>query len=132
MASNPKTCEFAPVPQYPFTLLAIDFCKLPEWLQKSTGENVDYLMVIVCRQTGYVLAVPRQEKGLDIKSAAPLFVDGCVHMLELPKEFICDNASIINSEVLKDLFAMSGVEKHISVASPRQSNGSAEQAVQSR
>ena len=32
---QPDTCVFAPVPQYPFTSLAIDFCKLPECLQKS-------------------------------------------------------------------------------------------------
>ena len=91
---RPDRCEFAPVPQYPFTFLAIDFCKLLEFLQKSTGKKVDYLMVIVCRQTGYVLAIPCQEEGLDSKSAASLFLDRCVHMLELPKEFICDNASI--------------------------------------
>ena len=65
-------------------------------------------MVIVCRQTGYVLAIPCQEKGLDSKSAASLFLDRCVHMFGLPKEFFPDNASIINSEFLKDLFAMSG------------------------
>ena len=52
-------------------------------------------------------------------------------MFELPKEFICDNASIINSEFLKDLFAMTGVEQHSSVAYRPQSNGRAERAVQS-
>ena len=52
-------------------------------------------------------------------------------MFGLPKEFICDNASIINSEFLKDLFAMSGAEQHSSVAYRPQSNGCAERAVQS-
>ena len=52
-------------------------------------------------------------------------------MFGLPKEFICDNASIINSEFLEDLFAMSGVEQHSSVAYRPQSNGRAEQAVPS-
>ena len=113
---QPDTCEFAPVPQYPFTSFAIDLCKLPECLQKSTGKKPDYLMVIVCRQTGYVLSIPCQEKGLDSKSAASLFLDRCVHMFRLPKDFICDNASIINSEFLEDLFAMSGLEQHSSVA----------------
>ena len=88
-------------------------------------------MVIVCRQTGYVLAIPCQEKGLDSKSAASLLLDRYVHMFGLPKEFICDNASIINSEFLKDLFAMSGVEQHSMVAYRPQSNGRAERAVQS-
>ena len=119
---QPDTCDFAPVPQYPFRSLAIDFCKLPECLQKSTGKKVDYLMVIVCRQTGYVLAIPCQQKGLDSKNAASLFLDRCVHMFGLPKEFFCDNASIINSEFLKELFAMGGVEQHSSVAYRPQSN----------
>ena len=128
---QPDTCDFAPVPQYPFTSVAIDSCKLPKCLQKSTGKRVDYLIVIVCRQTGYVLAIPCQQKGLDSKSAACLFLDPCVHMFGLPEEFISDNASIINSEFLKDLFAMSGVEQHSWVAYRPQSNGRAERAVQS-
>ena len=61
---QPETCDFAPVPQYPFTSLAIDFCKLPKCLQKSTGKKVDYLMGIVCRPTGYVLANPLSRKGI--------------------------------------------------------------------
>ena len=128
---QPNTCVFAPVPQYPFTSLAIDFCKLPECLQKSTAKKVDYLMVIVCCHTGYVLAIPCQEKGLDSESAASLLLDRCVHLFGLPKEFICENTSIINSEVLKDLFAMSGVEEHSSVAYRPESNGRAKRAVQS-
>ena len=128
---QPDTCEFAPVPKYPFTSFAIDVCKLLECLQKSTGKKVDYLMVIVCRQTRYVLAIPCQERGLDSKNAGSVFLDRCVHMFGLPKEFICDNASIINSEVLKELLAMSGVEQHSSVAYRPQSDGRAERAVQS-
>ena len=128
---QPDACEFGPVPQYPFESLATDFCKLPGCSQKSTGKNDDYLRVIVCRHTGYVLTIPCQEKGLDSKSAASLFLDRCIHMFGLPKEFIRDNASIINSEFLKDLFAMSGIEQHSLVAYRPQSNGRAERAVQS-
>ena len=73
-------------------------------------------MVNVCRQTGYALAIPCQEKGLDSKNAASLFLDRCVHMFALPKQCICDNVSIINSDFLKDLFATSKVEQHSSVA----------------
>ena len=128
---QPDTCKFAPVWQYPFTSLASDFCKLPEFLQKSTAKKVGYLMVIVCRQSGYVLAIACQEKGLDGKSAASLFLDRCVHITGFAKEFISDNASIIKAECLKDLFAISGVEQHSSVAYRPQSNERAERAVQS-
>ena len=78
----------------------------------------------------HVNLLPCQEKGLDSKSAASLFLDRCFQMFELLKEFICDNASIINSEFLSDLFAMSGVEQHSLVAYRTQSNGRAERAVQ--
>ena len=128
---QPNTCGFSPVPEYPFISLAIDFCKLPECLRKSTGKKVNYPMVIVCRQTGYVLAIQCQEKGLDSKNAASLFLDRCVHMFALPKDLVCDNVFIVNSEFLKDLFAMSGVEQHSSVAYRPQSNGRAERAVKS-
>ena len=128
---QPNTCEFGPVQQYPFTSLEIDVCKLPECLQKSTEKKVDYLMVIVCCQTGYVLAIPCQEKGLDSKNAASLFLDRCVQMFGLPKELISDNASVIDSEFLKDLFAMSEVQQHSSVGYRPQSKERAEGAVQS-
>ena len=128
---QPDTCEFIPDPEYPFTSLAIDFCKMPDCLQKSTGKKVDYLMVIICRQTGYVLALPCQEKRVDSKNAASLVWDRCVHMFGLPKGFIYDDASIINSEFVKEFFFMSGVEQHSSVAPGPQSNGRAERAVQS-
>ena len=36
---QPDTCELAPVPQYLFTSLAIDFCKFPECLQKFTEKR---------------------------------------------------------------------------------------------
>ena len=128
---QPNTCEFPPVPEYPFTSGAIDFCKLPECLQKSTGKRVDHLMVMGCRRTGYILAIPCQQKEFDSKNAAFLFLHRCVHMFGLLKEFICDNASIINSEFSEDLFAMSGVKQHSSVACQPQSKGHAERAVQS-
>ena len=65
-------------------------------------------MVIICRQTGYVLAIPCREKGLDNKSAASEVLDRCVQMFRLPKEFICDNASIENCEFLR--ICLPGVE----------------------
>ena len=84
---EPDTCKFGPVPEHPFTSLAIDFCNLLKCLQKSTGKKVEYFRVILCLPTGCVLATPCQEKGLDSRSAASLFLDRCVHMFGLPKEF---------------------------------------------
>ena len=52
-------------------------------------------------------------------------------MFSLAREVICVNASITESEFLKQLSAMSGVEQHIAVAYQPQKNGRAEPVVQS-
>ena len=116
------------IPSHPLQLTSVD---CPSVCSSRMEKKMDYLMIIVCRQNGYVLAIPCQGRGSDSKNAASLFLDRCFHMFRLPKEFICDNASIINSGVLKDLFTMSGVEQHSSVAYRPQRIGRAEGAVKS-
>ena len=54
--------EFYPVPEDPVTSLAVDFVSLPKSV--VNGETYDYLMVVVCRLTGYILAIRTQELGL--------------------------------------------------------------------
>ena len=71
-----------------------------------------------------------QQKVLDTKSAAFLFLERCLHMFGSPKWFVSDIASITDSEDLKQLFPMSRMEQHSSVAYGPQSNRRAERAVQ--
>ena len=48
----------------------------------------------------------------------------------LPKEFLCDNASILRSDFLMASAELSGIEKYHSVIYRHYSNGRAESAVQ--
>ena len=119
--------EHYPIPEYPFSSLAIDFVDLPT--VKVRGQVYDIILVIVCRLTGYILPIPCLKKGLDSEKVAELFLGRCVFFMGLPKEILSDNAPIINSAFLNALCKMSGIEKHNSVIYNHKTNGRAESAV---
>ena len=120
---------FYPVPDDPFTSLAIDFVSLPKTV--VNGETYDYLMVVLCRLTGYILAIPTQKLGLDSRKLAEIFLETVVFFRELPKEVYSDNASVWSSQFLNTLFSLSGIELHSSVPYKQATNGRAEMAVKS-
>ena len=102
-----------PVPDDPFTSLAIDFLSLPKTV--VNGETYDYLMIVVCRLLGYFLALPTQKLGLDSRKVAEILLDRVVFFVGLPKEVYSDNASVLSSQFLDTLFSLSGIEQHSSV-----------------
>ena len=108
--------------------IAIDFVELPA--TQFRGEKYDYLMVIVDRLTGYVLALPCRKKGLTAEKAAELFLEPCVFLMGLPKDITADNAGIINGKFWDTLFTLSGVEQCKTEIYRPSSNGRAERAVQ--
>ena len=67
---HPDSSELFPVPSYCFTSVAMDFVSLPEGQYPETGVKADYAMVIVCRLTDYILAVPCRQEGLASHKAA--------------------------------------------------------------
>ena len=99
---------FYAVPDDPFTSLAIDFVSLPKTV--VNGEPYDYLMVVLCRLTGYVLAIPTQKLGLDSRKLAEMFLERVVFFMGLPKEVYSDNASVLSRQFLDTLFSLSGIE----------------------
>ena len=81
--TNPRTgiqpgeVEVYPVPDEIFSSLAIDFVDLPK--TKVNDAVFDYAMVVVCRFTGYVLAIPTTKLRMDSRKAAALFPrKGCL------------------------------------------------------
>ena len=88
-------------------------------------------MVVVCRLTGYILAIPTQKLGLDSRKLAEIFLERVVFFLGLPKEVYSDNASVLSSQFLDTLFSLSGIEQHSSVPYKPSTNGRAELAVKS-
>ena len=109
-----KTLDFYPVPGEVFASLAIDFVDLP--LVKMEAEDFDCAMVIVCRLSGYIMAIPCLKKGLTAKQAALLFWRNCVHIMGLPVKIFSDKDHLIQSNFFTTLVALSGVSQYHSIA----------------
>ena len=88
-------------------------------------------MGIVCRLTGYILAIPCREEGLTSHKAAALFLHYCAFFTGMPREIHSDNQSIISSEFFDALCGLAGIAQAKSIVYRPQSNGRAERAVQS-
>ena len=96
---HPDSCKPFAVPSFPFSSVAIDFVDLAEVCNQSTKTEVfaSYAMVIVCRLTGYVMAIPCCKEGLTSCKAAELFLHRWGFFIGLPREIQADNQSIISS-----------------------------------
>ena len=96
---HPDSCKPFPVPSVPFSSVAITFVDLPEVPNQSTKTEIfaNYAMVIVCRLTGYVIAIPCCKGRLTSRKAAELFLHRCGFFMGLPREIQADNQSIITS-----------------------------------
>ena len=124
---QPGSVDHFPIPSDVFSSLSIDFVDLPE--AESGGVKYDYCMVVVCRLSGYVLAIPTTKRGLDSRKAAELFLERVVFFMGLPARIFADNQSVITSAFTQHLCALSGIEQHQSVIFYPSSNGRAEAAV---
>ena len=51
--------------------------------------------MVVCRFTGYVLAIPTTKLGMDSRKAATLFLERVVFFMGLLKKVFSDNASLM-------------------------------------
>ena len=85
---QPDTLEACPVSQYPFSSASVDFCHLP--LVSVGSVKYNSVLVIVCRLTGYVMALPCHESVTSAELAS-LFLTRFVTFFGLPKEKSADN-----------------------------------------
>ena len=118
-----------PIPYDVFSSLSIDFVDLP-----LTGHNTvkyEYCMAVVCRLSGFVLAIPTTKSGLDNCKAAELLLDRVVVVMAFRARIFADNQSIITSNFTTQLCWLSGIEQHQSVIFYPSSDGRAEAAVKS-
>ena len=109
------TCHSPPIPHYPFSSVSMDFFSLSRCKHEATGKIFDYVYMIVCRLTGYFVAIPCQQKGLDTRMAAQLFLDRCVFFMGMPQSIYCDNHSIISNNFISTLCELAGAEYHKTV-----------------
>ena len=127
------SCEPFLVPSFHFSPVAIDFVDLPEVRNQSSKTKIwaNHAMVIVCRLTGYVMAIPCCKERLTSRKAAELFLHRCGFLMGLPREIKANNQSIISSTFPNALCNLAGIEQAKSIIYRPESNGRAERAVQS-
>ena len=128
---HPDSCEPFLVPSYPFASVPMDFVPLPEVRHPETRVKGDCAMVIVCRLTGYILAIPCRQEGLTSHKAAALFLHHCALFTGMPREIHSDTQSIISSGFFDALCGLAGIIHAKSIVYRPKSKGRAERAVQS-
>ena len=110
---HPDSCKPFRVPSFPFSSVAIDFVDLPEVRNPSAKTEIlaNYAMLIVCRLTGYVMAIPCCKEGLTSRKAAELFLHRRRFFMGLPREIPADNQSISSSTFFNALCNLAGIEQ---------------------
>ena len=126
---QPGSVDHFPITSDLFSSVSIDFVDLP--LTEHNTVQYDYCMVVVCSPSGYVLALPTTNSGLESRKAAELFLERVVYSMALPACIFADNQSIITSNFTTQLCSLSGIEQHQSVIYYPSSNGRPEAAVKS-
>ena len=127
--TQPESNHSYPIPEYPFSSICIDFCDLSSMPCTHRDTEYDYVLVVVCRLTGYVIATPCQ-KSLTAEGWAELFLEKVVQFAGLPHTIFTDHDHLINAKFFHTLCSQAGVDvKNSPIYRPR-SNGRAERAVQ--
>jgi len=124
----PGSLDFFPIPQDIFSSICMDFLEL-EPCTGSDGKEYNYVWVIVCRLSGYILAIPCQKTGLTAISLAQLFLERCIPFMGIPNEIISDQDHLISSKFFSTLCGLLGIEQHFSIIYRPKGNGRAEAAV---
>ena len=107
----------------------MDFVDLPS--VRFEKQRYDYAMVVVCRLSGYVIALPCEKDGLTGEKCASMFFRNVMSFAGLPKEITSDVDIRLMSTFFQTICQMSGVEQHNSTVYRPRSNGRAETAVRS-
>ena len=130
---HPDSCKPFPVPIFPFSSVAIDFMDLPEVRNQSTKTEIyaNYGMVIVCRLTGYVMAIPCCKGGLTSSKAADRVLHRCRIFMGLPREVQAGKQLIISRTFFNSLCHLAGIEHAKSIIYRPKSSGRTERAAQS-
>ena len=124
---QPEVNHPYPIPEYPFSSICIDFLELQDCV--SQGKTYNNVMIVVCRLTGYILAVPC-DKSLTATQLAHLFLERVVGFMGLPQQIFSDHDHLVTAKFFQTLCQLCGIDmKQSPIYRPR-SNGRAERAVQ--
>ena len=122
------TLDYVPIPEDIFSCVCMDFLELPACVDNA-GEHFDYVLVIVCRLSGYVLGIPCRKAGLTAEKMANIYLRNAVAIFGLPHEIMSDCDHLINSKFMNTLCALAGVTQHTSIVYRPRGNGRAETGV---
>ena len=109
--------------------MCIDLCDLSSRPCTANKWTHDYVLVVVCRLTGYIVAVPCS-KTLDAQALADMYLERVVPIMGLPQEIFSNQDHLVTAEFFKELCSLSGIAMKQSTIKRPQSNGRAERAVQ--
>ena len=126
---QPESNHPAPLPEYPFAPVCVDVCDLSGRPCTANGNTYDYVLVVDCRLTGNVGAVPCC-KTLTALGLADLYLDRVVPVMGMPQEIFSDQDHLVTAEFFSDLCKLLAISMKQSTINRPQSNGPAERAVQ--
>ena len=126
---QPESNHPAPVPEYPFASVCVDFCDLSRRLCTANGNTYNYVLVVVCLLTGYVVAVPCS-KTLTALAVADVYLERLVPVMDMRQEIVSDQDHLVTAEFFSVLCELSGISMKQSTIKRPQSNARAERAVQ--
>ena len=91
---QPEVNHPYPIPETPFSSICIDFLELPDCV--SQGKPINTVMIVVCRLTGYILAVPC-DRSLTATQLAHLFLERLVGFMGLAQQIVLDHDHLVTA-----------------------------------
>ena len=124
----PWSMDFFSIPEDIFQSLCMDFLQL-EPCKGSDGIEYDCILVVVCRLSGYIVAIPCRKAGMTASELARIFLEYCVCFMGVPNEIVSDQDHLISSKFFSTLCDLLGIEQHFSIIYRPKGNGRAEASV---
>ena len=123
--TQPESNQPYPIPEYPFSSVCKGFCDLVSHPSTHGNTQYDHLLIVVCKLTGYVIAVTCQETLIS-EDSAEIFLERVVHFAGLPQTNFPEHDHLMNAKFLSTLCSQAGIDvKNSPMYRPR-SNRSAE------
>ena len=127
--TQPESNQPYPIPEYPFSSVCIDFCDVTSDPCTHRQTEYDYMVIVVCRLTGYVIAVQCQ-KILTSEELAEIFLERIVQFAALPQTIFTDHEHLINAKCVSTLCSQAEIDAKKQLIYRLRSNGRAQRAVQ--
>ena len=108
---QPDKLDFTPVPEHIIHSVSVDCVELPDYPAKN-GIVYDYALCVVCRLTGYVVAILCVKKGLTSSDVAQMFVERVFVHFGLPAAIYPDWDKLINAEFCKQGFKLTDIGEY--------------------